>query len=381
MSTTGPHGFEEGDVVMFDGDLPASIRANAPYFIRNASQDNFEISATKNSPIIKCEAPPSRPRVVEVSEQAHFAEVTNVAAVSAKPALVSNAEWLNSLFGSTIIGPGGQQLSVDCLKGKIVGIYFSAHWCPPCRAFTPQLAAKYRELVGAGKNFDIVFVSSDKSEQEMKDYFGQMPWKALPFSSSKKQELDAKYNVSSLPTLVLLDHLGNTISLDGRSVVMSQPFPFGAVTSAATFDAATVVLFYDSREASRAASVCFDSVAQLAGAPTNGITFCKVIKASNAVPQDLKSAPQDGWVCYMPFVTECSRITVTFLKLICFVAVALRALHLHLCEKRQTALWRRFAKRRLPEIVCHSALRLYFSFQSGAFQLRSQSLEEARHCD
>ena len=355
MSTTGPHGFNDGDVVMFDGDLPASIRANAPYFIRNASQDNFEISAKQNSPIIQCEAPPLKPRVVEVSEQAHFAEVTNVAAVPAKTTLFSNAEWLNSMFGSTIIGTGGQQLSVDCLKGKVVGIYFSAHWCPPCRAFTPQLAAKYRELVGAGKDFDIVFVSSDKSEQEMKDYFGQMPWKALPFSSSKKQELASKYNASSLPTLVLLDHLGNTITLDGTSVVMSRPFPFGAVTSAATFDAATVVLFYDGREASRAASVCFDSMAQLAGAPTNGITFCKVNKASNAVPQDLKSAPQDGWVCSSLSYRMFTHFSHFFQAHICFVVVSLRALHLHPCEKRKTALWRRFAKCRLPEIVCHSA--------------------------
>ncbi|EYC15574.1 hypothetical protein Y032_0036g3220 [Ancylostoma ceylanicum] len=27
----------------------------------------------------------------------------------------------------------------EVLKDKVVGLYFSAHWCPPCRQFTPVL--------------------------------------------------------------------------------------------------------------------------------------------------------------------------------------------------------------------------------------------------
>merc|ERR1712080_692993 len=41
---------------------------------------------------------------------------------------------------------------------------------PPCRLFTPVLAEFYSELVGAGEPFEVVFVSSDKSAEELMAY-------------------------------------------------------------------------------------------------------------------------------------------------------------------------------------------------------------------
>ena len=52
----------------------------------------------------------------------------------------------------------------SALAGKaVVCIYFSAHWCPPCRAFTPLLKDFYEEVEGEG--VEIIFVSSDRSPQ------------------------------------------------------------------------------------------------------------------------------------------------------------------------------------------------------------------------
>eukprot|EP00929_Paragymnodinium_shiwhaense_P097257 TRINITY_DN58_c0_g1_i14.p1 TRINITY_DN58_c0_g1~~TRINITY_DN58_c0_g1_i14.p1 ORF type:complete len:441 (-),score=142.01 TRINITY_DN58_c0_g1_i14:291-1496(-) len=112
----------------------------------------------------------------------------------------------------------------DALSGKkAVALYFSAHWCPPCRGFTPKLAAWYKENLSA-KGLEVVFVSSDKDEGQFKDYFGEMPWLALPYSErAKKDALSKKFKVNGIPALVILDADGKTITTDGRAAVSGDP--------------------------------------------------------------------------------------------------------------------------------------------------------------
>lgn len=67
----------------------------------------------------------------------------------------------------------------------IVGLYFSAHWCPPCRGFTPKLVDFYNKF--QNRNLEIVFVSSDKDEEQFTEYFQEMPWCALPFEDRDRK--------------------------------------------------------------------------------------------------------------------------------------------------------------------------------------------------
>ena len=53
---------------------------------------------------------------------------------------------------------------------KYVAIYYSAHWCPPCRAFTPKLVEWYKEFKPKHEDFELVFASSDKSEEAQFEY-------------------------------------------------------------------------------------------------------------------------------------------------------------------------------------------------------------------
>ena len=51
----------------------------------------------------------------------------------------------SDLLGSTLTKPNGDKVdTTTALDGKkAVALYFSAHWCPPCRGFTPELAKNY----------------------------------------------------------------------------------------------------------------------------------------------------------------------------------------------------------------------------------------------
>merc|ERR1712039_345135 len=120
------------------------------------------------------------------------------------------------LSGSKLIGKDGPVAS-SALEGKVLGLYFSAHWCPPCRGFTPKLAEWYsKSLKKAG--LEIVFVSSDRSEADFESYYKDQPWLALDYSCSKeKDQLSKLFGVQGIPSFVIIDKDGSVITKDGRS--------------------------------------------------------------------------------------------------------------------------------------------------------------------
>lgn len=78
--------------------------------------------------------------------------------------------------------------------------------------------------VGGGKKrLEVVFISRCRDWDSFGQYFATMPWLALPFEDSAGavgEGLSRKYNVKSIPTLVLVDgQSGATITADGRSKI------------------------------------------------------------------------------------------------------------------------------------------------------------------
>lgn len=124
--------------------------------------------------------------------------------------------------------PEGKPLSSSQLndlvnKRKVIGLYFSAVWCPPCRQFSPLLA-EFQKL--HKDELDIIYVGLDRSSEEQASNTEGKPWISIPFANetdSIKQGLAQSCAVSMIPTLVIVNaETGKKITDWGRSAVMKN---------------------------------------------------------------------------------------------------------------------------------------------------------------
>mmetsp|Transcript_41186 Transcript_41186/g.64424 ORF Transcript_41186/g.64424 Transcript_41186/m.64424 type:complete len:191 (+) Transcript_41186:56-628(+) len=136
----------------------------------------------------------------------------------------------NPLGSVSLVRKSGEQVGKEALESKVVAIYFSAHWCPPCRGFTPALRKFYETLKAKGESIEIVFVSADKNEDEFKSYFqnDHGDWLGVSPSSSDGQKIGQHYDIKGFPTLIVVNNKGEVIEADGRGAVQ------GAISSEAT---------------------------------------------------------------------------------------------------------------------------------------------------
>lgn len=160
-----------------------------------------------------------------------FDTVSNVVAMgneiffppAKKPVVVSSSGQSLSGFpakfsNSLIVMENGTPRAVDTatLAGvKYWAFYYSASWCPPCRAFTPDLVSFYRDFKPSHPDFELIFVNDDRNEDDMMAYMrnDDMPWPAVRYGDIDNPDLEAKkYCGEGIPCLVLVAADGSVIS-------------------------------------------------------------------------------------------------------------------------------------------------------------------------
>lgn len=113
----------------------------------------------------------------------------------------------------------------ETLGGKeFILLYASAHWCGPCRQYTPKLTTWYQQQVksaSAAANSDrnespleIVFVSADHDEASFRSYYSSMPWTAIDYDDPTREQMMSYIRVSGIPRLTVLDGRNGTIIED-----------------------------------------------------------------------------------------------------------------------------------------------------------------------
>lgn len=105
------------------------------------------------------------------------------------------------------------------LVGKTVLLYFSAHWCPPCRAFLPKLIKTYHDIKATDNAFEVVFISSDHDQSAFDEFFSGMPWLALPFGDERKKTLQRKFKVQGIPAVIVIGPSGRTLTTTARKLI------------------------------------------------------------------------------------------------------------------------------------------------------------------
>jgi len=143
----------------------------------------------------------------------------------------------SKLLGPNIRHKNGAARDTLCSSG-LVGLYFSAHWCPPCHHFTPELARFYVEAkASSNKPFEIVFVPKmhpfepeKDTQEEYEAYYETMPWCTVPFASKDAADLKAKFGVKAIPCLVILNGDGQIVSKTGKDDVEVGLDPLGSVS-------------------------------------------------------------------------------------------------------------------------------------------------------
>ena len=113
------------------------------------------------------------------------------------------------------------------------GLYFSAHWCPPCRNFTPKLINFYEVANKTQKQIEIIFVTSDRSEAEFNEYFGTMPWLSIPFKDESIANLKKSFEIMGIPTFLVFNNDGKLIDGKARMTVQNR-YPKNGYTEQTT---------------------------------------------------------------------------------------------------------------------------------------------------
>ena len=119
--------------------------------------------------------------------------------------------------------------SVALRGSSVIGLYFGRESCRHCG----QLVEVLQQLAAHHPDTSIILVPVDSTRAESKRYFGNMySWLLVPYNGVTGVSLVERFQIKTVPALVLLDASGAVICRDGRALLeadkLGQNFPWRA---------------------------------------------------------------------------------------------------------------------------------------------------------
>lgn len=193
------------------------------------------------------------------------------------------ADFVRS-YSLPIVDRNGKAFDLSSWSSSdVIAFYFSAHWCPPCRHFTPMLKKFVETLQSFGdSSLKIIFISSDQAEHDMWKYMydSHGDWQALAYSCREgKERLERQYQVSGIPQLVVIDSVGRWAVRDARGEVMA------AVSGSST----QILTTYMGWKSASGASASAPSAGPTASSPCDQLPVGLRVRV-----RGLKSAPENN---------------------------------------------------------------------------------------
>jgi thiol-disulfide isomerase/thioredoxin len=122
-----------------------------------------------------------------------------------------------ALEAGTVLGP--PMPSVSALKGKVVLLFFWAHWCPDCKSMSPvlsQLADRYQKeglvILAPTQRYGYAARGTPANPDDELRYISQIRDTYYPFLRTAPVPVSeanhTQFGVTTTPTLVVVDRLG-----------------------------------------------------------------------------------------------------------------------------------------------------------------------------
>ncbi|CAD5220332.1 unnamed protein product [Bursaphelenchus okinawaensis] len=115
---------------------------------------------------------------------------------------------------------GPKQVTSAELQGKVVGLFFAAKWNPTCVDFMDWLKHFYGLANKDKPIFEIVFISRDHSENDMKEYLKiHGPWLYTTYACKTVKSLFERYTLRQIPQMMIIQKGGTPVVDDGIDAI------------------------------------------------------------------------------------------------------------------------------------------------------------------